>query len=98
MSRTRLSEKTRAFLELSGSASAETINSACAASAQAIIASSSTSFAITRKVLPGHAIGDITSHYSTPDLHESIEAVNRVCAGDTGTDREQNKTARRFRI
>jgi integrase len=38
----------------------------------------------TRKVLLGHTTGDITSHYSAPELHELIEAVNRVCAGDSG--------------
>jgi len=38
----------------------------------------------TRKVLLGHTSGDITSHYSAPELHELIEAVNRVCAGDSG--------------
>jgi hypothetical protein len=27
---------------------------------------------------------DLTSHYSAPELHELIEAVNRVCAGDSG--------------
>jgi hypothetical protein len=79
---------------LSGSASAETINLACAASAQAITISIFDILSIARKVLPGHVIGDITSHYSAPDLHESIEALNRVCAGDSGTDREQNKTVR----
>lgn len=38
----------------------------------------------TRKVLLGHTTGDITSHYSAPELHELIEAVNRVCAGESG--------------
>ena len=38
----------------------------------------------TRKVLLGHTTGDITSYYSAPELHELIEAVNRVCAGDSG--------------
>ena len=32
----------------------------------------------------GHTTGDITSHYSAPELHELIEAVNRVCAGESG--------------
>jgi hypothetical protein len=30
----------------------------------------------------GHTTGDITSHYSATELHELIEAVNRVWAGD----------------
>ena len=38
----------------------------------------------TRKVLLGHTTGDITSHYSAPELHELIEAANRVCAGESG--------------
>jgi len=38
----------------------------------------------TRKVLLGHTTGDITSHYSASELHELIEAVNRVCTGESG--------------
>ena len=38
----------------------------------------------TRKVLLGHTTGDITSHYSAPELQELIEAANKVCAGDSG--------------
>jgi integrase len=38
----------------------------------------------TRKVLLGHTTGDITSHYSAPELSELIEAANRVCAGQSG--------------
>jgi integrase len=38
----------------------------------------------TRKVLLGHTTGDITSHYSAPELQELIEAANRVCAGESG--------------
>jgi integrase len=38
----------------------------------------------TRKVLLGHTTGDITSHYSAPELSELIEAANRVCAGHSG--------------
>ena len=34
----------------------------------------------TRKVLLGHRNGDITSHYSAPELEELLEAANRVCA------------------
>ena len=35
----------------------------------------------TRKVLLGHRNGDITSHYSAPELEELLEAANRVCEG-----------------
>jgi integrase len=38
----------------------------------------------TRKVLLGHSTGDITSHYSAPELSELIEAANKVCAGHSG--------------
>lgn len=34
----------------------------------------------TRKVLLGHTTGDITSHYSVPELQELIDAAERVCA------------------
>ncbi len=33
----------------------------------------------TRRVLLGHKSGDITTHYSTPEIAELIEAANRVC-------------------
>jgi integrase len=33
----------------------------------------------TRKVLLGHRNGDITTHYSGPELEELLEAINRVC-------------------
>ena len=32
----------------------------------------------TRKVLLGHKSGDITTHYSAPELAELLEAANRV--------------------
>ena len=35
----------------------------------------------TRKVLLGHRNGDITSHYSAPEIEELLEAANRVCGG-----------------
>ena len=35
----------------------------------------------TRKVLLRHKNGDITSHYSAPELGELLEASNRVCGG-----------------
>lgn len=34
----------------------------------------------TRRVLLGHKNGDITTHYSAPEIGELIEAANRVCA------------------
>ena len=33
----------------------------------------------TRKVLLGHRNGDITTHYSAPEIEELLESVNRVC-------------------
>ena len=33
----------------------------------------------TRKVLLGHANGDITSHYSSPEIRELLLAVNKLC-------------------
>lgn len=33
----------------------------------------------TRKVLMGHANGDITSHYSSPEIKELLNAVNNLC-------------------
>jgi hypothetical protein len=38
----------------------------------------------TRKVLLGHKNGDITSHYSVPEIDELLEAVNRACRGKSG--------------
>lgn len=38
----------------------------------------------TRKVLLGHRNGDITTHYSAPELDELIDAANRVCAASSG--------------
>ncbi len=38
----------------------------------------------TRKVLLGHKNGDITTHYSAPELQELIEAAERVCGQDFG--------------
>ena len=32
----------------------------------------------TRRVLLGHKSGDITTHYSAPELAELVEAANRV--------------------
>ena len=33
----------------------------------------------TRRVLLGHKNGDITTHYSAPELRELIEAAEKVC-------------------
>lgn len=38
----------------------------------------------TRKVLLGHKNGDITSHYSAPEIEELLEAANRVCRTKSG--------------
>jgi integrase len=38
----------------------------------------------TRKVLLGHKNGDITSHYSAPEIEELLEAANRVCRFKSG--------------
>lgn len=38
----------------------------------------------TRKVLLGHTTGDITSHYSAPELAELIEAADRVGRTESG--------------
>ena len=37
----------------------------------------------TRKVLLGHKSGDITTHYSGPELEELLEAANRICGSGT---------------
>ncbi len=36
----------------------------------------------TRRVLLGHKNGDVTSHYSVPEIRELIEALERVCVDD----------------
>jgi 2C-methyl-D-erythritol 2,4-cyclodiphosphate synthase len=38
----------------------------------------------TRKVLLGHRNGDITTHYSAPELEELIDAANKVCGEKSG--------------
>jgi integrase len=38
----------------------------------------------TRKVLLGHRNGDITTHYSAPELAELIEAAELVCGSESG--------------
>jgi integrase len=32
-----------------------------------------------RKALLGHTVGDVTTHYSAPDLRRLLECVNRIC-------------------
>jgi len=46
----------------------------------------------TRKILLGHRNGDITTHYSVPELEELIEAANPVCKGKSGTDDIETKS------
>jgi integrase len=38
----------------------------------------------TRKVLLGHRNGDITTHYSAPELQELLDATNKVCRKKSG--------------
>ncbi len=38
----------------------------------------------TRKVLLGHRNGNITTHYSAPELSELIDAADKVCAEKSG--------------
>jgi hypothetical protein len=38
----------------------------------------------TRKVLLGHRNGDITTHYSAPELEELLEAANSICEKQSG--------------
>jgi hypothetical protein len=38
----------------------------------------------TRKVLLRHRNGDITIHYSAPELEELLAAANTVCDGKSG--------------
>jgi hypothetical protein len=41
----------------------------------------------TRKALLGHKNGDITTHYSAPEILELIDAVELICA-----EREESPT------
>jgi integrase len=50
----------------------------------------------TRKVLLGHRNGDITTHYSAPELEERLEAANRVCAEKSGIGCVENKSGHRM--
>jgi hypothetical protein len=38
----------------------------------------------TRQVLLGHRNGDITTHYSAPELEKLITAANKVCEQNSG--------------
>ncbi|MBV1959846.1 MAG: site-specific integrase [Pseudomonadales bacterium] len=42
----------------------------------------------TRKVLLGHRNGDITTHYSAPEVEELITAANKVCEDNEGNKPE----------
>jgi integrase len=45
----------------------------------------------TRKVLLGHKNGDITSHYSAPEIEELLDAANKVCRNKSGNDFAEKK-------
>ena len=49
----------------------------------------------TRKVLLGHRNGDITSHYSAPELEELLVAAERVCEDKSGIDGAETKSGKR---
>ena len=46
----------------------------------------------TRKVLLGHKNGEITTHYSAPELAELIGAVSRIRPEKSGTDVVEGRT------
>ena len=48
-----------------------------------------------RKVLLVHRNGDITTHYSAPELEELLEAANRVCVRKSGTGFAKTKNGYR---
>jgi len=50
----------------------------------------------TQKVLLDYRNGDITTHYSAPELKELLEAVNRLCEEKSGTRCAETKTAIRI--
>ena len=50
----------------------------------------------TRKVLLGHKNGDITSHYSAPEIEELLEAANRVCRAKSGKSRAMTLLKRKI--
>jgi integrase len=50
----------------------------------------------TPKVLLGHKNGDITTHYSAPELQELIEAAERVCGQNFGSDFVEKKRGQRI--
>ena len=45
----------------------------------------------TMKVLLGHRNGDITSHYSAPEIEELLEAANHACAVQSRNDFAEKK-------
>ena len=47
----------------------------------------------TRKILLGHKNGDVTTHHSAAELEELIEAANKVCEGNSGTEGAQAQIA-----
>ena len=50
----------------------------------------------TRKVLLGHRNGDITTHYSAPELEELLVAANRVCEEKSSNGCAENKSGYRL--
>jgi hypothetical protein len=44
-----------------------------------------------RKVLLVHRNGDITTHYSAPELEELLETANKVCGEQSGTGYAKTK-------
>ncbi|ODS22583.1 hypothetical protein AB835_13300 [Candidatus Endobugula sertula] len=46
----------------------------------------------TRKVLLEHTNGDITSHYSAPEIKELVDAANKVCSSSADIDFIERKT------
>ncbi len=50
----------------------------------------------TRRVLLGHKNGDITTHYSAPELQELIDVAERVCYENFGSDVAEEKSGQRI--
>ena len=49
-----------------------------------------------RKVLLVHRNGDITTHYSAPELEELLETANKVCGEQSGNG--YAKTKKGYRV
>jgi hypothetical protein len=47
--------------------------------------------AVLRKVLLGQRNGDVTTHYSAPELEELLKAANKVCEEKSGTGNAETK-------